>query len=675
MELPVKNIVDDIDLKGNDVLLPLFESVVNSIISLKQTDNISVKKIQIQIERGDPPKNINLFDNQNTIKSIKIIDNGEGFTTENLKSFKTAFSQKNKKEFGCKGIGRFTMLASFEKVEVESNYLENNIWNKIEFEFDPINEVKISSQEKSSIQENKTIVYLKNLYHEILKEASALSINQIAEELMTHLLIYYLCDDLPRIEILDLESGDGTVVNEKYEYLTKEREREFTLGKYDFKSYITKTEKTNNRKNHYVYYCANSRVVGGGKSLSKINSLFMYPISNNGTSFLLDVYLVSDYLNKTVYSSRNGFSIPHEKEKGIFDENNIAYEDINNRLTEILSDEYSSFVRETQERNNKEIVEYISTDAPRYKRFSKRPEILNSIPPNLTDEKKEEFLHKIAYREQKRIEKNIQDFIQNKKVSEETIQAVKKELKEKTASDVDSLADYMFRRKAIIDIFKKFLEADANGTYKLEEDIHNLIFPMGLTQKEVDYDSHNLWILDERFATYSFIASDVPITSVSQKKSSKEPDLLLMKEDPQMFDNPISFASSPSGELQSMVIFEFKRPGETAWNKRKKDYRWEFSELVEKYFDEFLYGHDKKNFKGRPVVVQKSTPKYGFVIVDVIPPQLKEYNKGKGYRQTPFGTMYKIYPDLNMHIEVITFEQLMRAVETRHAPFFDKLFS
>lgn len=674
MNLPVKNLVDDIDLKASDFLLPLFESVVNSIISLKQTKGIQDKKIQIQIERGKPPKKRDLFENHNTIHSIKVIDNGEGFISENLTSFKTAYSQKNKKEFGCKGVGRFTMLAAFERVMIESNYYENSSWSRIKFEFNSINEVSIISQELSSDEGNKTIVYLDNLYNETLREVSAVSIDYIADELMKHCLIYYLCNDLPKIEILDTETNQGVVVNDKYENLIKEREREFKIDQYTFKGYITRTEKTNNRKNHYVYYCANSRVVGRGKSLSTINSLFMYPISSNGSSFLLDVYLVSDYLNKTAYRSRNGFSIPHEKEKSIFNDGSISYEEINNELTKILSEEYDSFVRETQKRNNAELVEYINNEAPRFKRFSKRPDILNSIPPNLSDEKKEEHLYKIAYREQKRIEKNIQNFIENKKVNEFTIQAVKNELREKTASDVDNLADYMFRRKAIIDIFNKFLEADAQGTYRLEEDIHNLIFPMGLTQKEVDYDSHNLWILDERFATYSFIASDKPITSMSQKKSSKEPDLVLMKENPLVFDNRLGFASTPSGELQSMVIFEFKRPGETAHNKRKTDYRWEFSELVEKYYDEFLYGDDKKNFRGRPVIVHKNTPKYGYVIVDVIPPRLKEYNHGKGYRQTPFGTLYKIYPDLNMHIEVITFGQLIKAVETRHAPFFNKLF-
>lgn len=71
----------------------------------------------------------------------------------------------------------------------------------------------------------------------------------------------------------------------------------------------------------------------------------------------------------------------------------------------------------------------------------------------------------------------------------------------------------MMRRKAIINLFDKFLDADENGDYKLEEDVHNLIFPLGLTNNDLDYENHNLWILDERFISYKFIASDKSITS------------------------------------------------------------------------------------------------------------------------------------------------------------------
>ncbi|MDR1881427.1 MAG: hypothetical protein LBR26_01420 [Prevotella sp.] len=192
-------------------------------------------------------------------------------------------------------------------------------------------------------------------------------------------------------------------------------------------------------------------------------------------------------------------------------------------------------------------------------------------------------------------------------------------------------------------LYKKkvfFKEAKPDKQYKLEADIHNLIFPMGFEIDEVNYESHNLWLLDERFATYKFIASDKPITAVSQKKSSQKPDLM-------MFDNPISYGDANAGEISSMVIFEFKRPGDVAHQKKKTDYRWEFSELVEKYFGDFLYTQDKKNYKGKQVVVRKNTPKFGYVILDVIPQLLEDYNKDRGWHKTPFDSYYKMIDGLN----------------------------
>jgi hypothetical protein len=492
---------------------------------------------------------------------------------------------------------------------------------------------------------------------------------------MQHCLIYYLSDSLPTIRIFDTEDNTGEVVNDLFQRVSKERERDFIVTGQNFKAYITKTIREGNRKNHYVYYCANSRVVGMPKNISKFNSLFSYPLNQNGQLYFLDVYVVSEYLNKNVFKVRNGFSIPNDKENKLFEYSElISFEEIEDELVKILEEEYEPHVRETKARSEEEITKYISEKAPRYRNIARNPELLKTIPPNLSDDKKEEFLYRISFNERKSIDRKLQDFIENKQVSEETIQSIKKEIQEKTAYDIDSLADYMIRRKAIIELFEKFLEADSEGKYKLESDIHNLIFPMGFTNDEVNYENHNLWLLDERFLTYKFVASDKSITSISQKKSSKEPDLIMLMDNPPMFDNPIGFADKSSGELNSMVIFEFKRPGETAHQKHKGDFRWEFSELIEPYFDDFLYSSDKRNYKGKQVIIRKETPKFGFIIVDVLPPPLETYNLDCGWQKTPFGTYYKMISGKNMHIEVMTFSKLIDYAKGRHMPFFDKLF-
>ncbi len=674
MIVPVRNIVEQVDLTSDDVLLPLLECVVNSIISLQQSPLPGEeKKIQIQIERGEYPLHLN-FDKIKTISSFKIIDNGIGFTSKNYRSFETPFSQINK-DFGCKGIGRFTVLAAFDEYYVRSNYKEDDKWHLREFKFTSLNEIEPVSSSESDTSEFKTIVEIRNCINPNILEKSALSVAQIAEAIMHHCLIYYLSGTLPKIEIIDNESNTAEVLDELFEKVSKEKERYFDLKDLGFKLYITKTKKEGNRKNNYLYYCANSRTVGGGRNLKNVNSIFTYPILLNGDSYFFDIYLVSEYLDTKVFKTRNGFNIPKEKENLLFDNSEVVtFQEIEENVSEILENEYQTQVKEAKEKSVNEVKEYIVKKARRYHSFLKNEKILDSIPPNLPEDKLEEHLYKVSFNARKNVEQNIEKFIESKQVNEEAINNIIADLKEKTAYDVDSLADYMTRRRAILELFEKFLDADENGEYKLEEDVHNIIFPLGLTNNELDYENHNLWLLDERFITYKFIASDKSITSYSQIKSRKELDLVLL-DNPQMFDNPISFGDRSSGEVNSMVIFEFKRPGDTAHQKRLTDYRWQFSDLVEPYFEEFLYTPIKKNYKGNQVVIKETTPKFGFIVMDIIPEPLANYNKNKGWKMTPFGTFFKIEPETNMHIEVMTFRKLLEFSKNRHNPFFDKLFN
>lgn len=674
MEVPVKNIVDTVELTGEDVLLPMLECVVNSIISLQQSPlPPNERKIQIQIIREGLPK-ILTTENLKIISDFKIIDNGVGFNDKNYNSFKTPFSQVNI-EYGCKGIGRFTVLAAYKNYNINSNYKENGLWHKRSFSFSTDKEIQVIEDSPSHIEEWKTVVHISKGINPELIDVSALSISHISEKIMQHCFIYYLNNTLPHIEIYDIESKTVEVINELFEKVSKDNERSFQINEETFKFYITKTGKEGNRKNNYLHYCANNRTVGNPKNLKLINSIFSYPVLISGNSYYLDIYLVSDFLNRKVYKTRNGFNIPKDYENLLFaDRSLITFQSIDENVSSILENLYNDYVRYAKEKNIEQVKSYISNKAPRYNSFLNNEDILNAIPANLTEDKLEEHLYKVSFNARKSVENKIDTFIKNKAINEDAINAIIDDIKTKTAYDVDSLADYMTRRKAIINLFDKFLDADENGQYKLEEDIHKLIFPLGLSNNDLHYENHNLWLLDERFITYKFIASDKSITSYTQIKSSKEPDLLLLDK-PKMFDNPISFGDKVSGEISSMVIFEFKRPGGIAHQKNKNDFRWEFSELVEPYFDEFIYANVKKNYKGNQVIIKQTTPKFGYIILDFIPDALANYNKGKSWKHTPFGTFYKILPDLNLHLEVITFRQLIDAAKQRHNPFFNKMFT
>lgn len=676
METPVRNLVDAVDLTSDDALLPLLECVVNSIISLKRSKTKKEeRKITIQITRGKPPKQLNL-DSINTISNIKITDNGIGFDDKNYISFNTPFTQLYRDNFGCKGIGRFTWLAAFRMIHIKSNYFEENKWKYREFKFNTDKEIFDIIENDSDIKKNETIVELINCNNPVILENTDIDIKNISDEIMRHCLIYYLNGDLPVIQIWDKNIDDAEIVNDLYENLAQESERTFKLKNKEFKIYIMRTVKENNRKNHYVHYCANSRVVGRPKNLNKINSLFSYPVIKEGQQYYLDIYVVSEYLNKNTFKSRNGFTIPQEIENPLFGtESEISFQDIEIQLSTVLEELFDVFVRDTRDRNIKEIEEYVFSEAPRYRSLIRNKECLNAIPYGLSNEKKEEHLYKIAFEARNKVEEKINKFITENNINKDTIEIIKNDIKTKTAYDADNLADYMLGRKCIIALFDKYLEADERGEYKLESDLHNLIFPMGLTVDDVDYETHNLWLIDERFATYKFIASDKPLSSFSQKRSRKKPDLILTDELSQVFDNGLSYGTNNSGEITSLVIFEFKRPGGTAHQKNKTDYRWDFSELIEKYFEDFLYNPDKKNHKGKSLKVNKTTPKFGYVILDVIPSELEEFNIGKGWGKTPFGSFYKMLANINLHIEVLTFSNLIKFAKERHNPFFDKLFA
>ena len=684
MIVNAQDIVDSVDLNRNEVLLPIYESVVNSIISLCKTNQLD-KKIDIFIERNEiiDPTATNLDNRIGTIKNVIVVDNGEGFTEANFQSFQQPFSKCNK-QYGCKGIGRFTMLALFQQMKVVSIYKENEQWYRRSFTFDATTE--ISEEEKIFLEGEHnpmTKVMLLECNNKQLLPYTAKNVEEIATGLMEHCFIYYLSNTLPEISInekKDEDSWTGMSVNSLFNIAAREKEKEFIIRNQQFKIYVVTSDQVTSRKYNYVSLCANSRKVGRKRDLAKVDSLYAYPITDNGESKYLDVYVVSSYLDAHVNNQRTGFRIPEKDdwEDGMFEvePTEISMDEILKRIASEVADLYETYAKATKERNIKEVTAYIRNTAPQYSSFLYRQDILDAMPPNLSDEKKDEYLHKISYQENVKITQKIDEFIRAKEINDEQITNIIHTIQETTAYNTDTLVEYVCRRKAIIRLFSRMLDQKDDGKYELEEMIHNIIFPKGLTNRQLTYQYHNLWLLDDRFSTYKFIASDKSITSFSQIKSSKEPDLILIDNEKALLDNPISFGNKDAGEVSSMVIFEFKRPGDTAHQKKSTDYRWEFSDLVKTYFETFLFGTEKqkKNYRGNVVNITSDTPKFGYVIMDEMPTQLIEYNKLNGWRKSPFGSYYKIIPEQNLHIEAITFQNLLDNAKERNNPFFDQLF-
>lgn len=660
MQTPAKNIVKKVNLLPSDALLPLLECVSNSIISLNQSNlPVEQRKITIEIVRGEP-KQGKLVPSDNPIRDAIITDNGIGFTERNYLSFQTPHSD-TLEEYGCLGVGRFSILAAFREMKIRSNFRLNGKWKYREFSFDADREVIPIAYEDSKKKINETVVELKELFNDVLIDMTEIPLEKIGQAIMRHFFLFHLSGNLPQI-ILHEKGGEPVKVNDLFSDESQEKEREFHVQGHSFKLYITCSSKKTNRRHHYYRYCADSRVVGRAKRLSSLDSIFSYPLIRNGSDTFLNVYVVSKYLDERKYPTRNGFRIPATPEDNSYD-GEITFQDIGHEIADTLRKEYSDHAIETQQLAKVEWTDYIKT-RPAYHRLLNDEAFLRTVPPGTPDEKKEEYLYRFTFNARKKNEAKLRQIIDER---EDSSTAIETELSTKADLDKDALAEYMVKRRTIIELFRKYLRKNEHGNYPFEADVHNLIFPKGHTNEDAEYEAHNLWLLDERLVSFHFIGSHKPISSYSDVKSGKAADLVLV-------NNPISVGDKSEGQLGCLVVFEFKRPGDVAAN--KSGYHWDLAAVIDEYFDEFQYGQRRqRNQQGASVVVDKDTPKFGYIILDEIPEELQRYNlERKQWYRTPFNTLYKIVEKSHLHLEALTFHTLINSVEQRHSPFFDRLF-
>jgi hypothetical protein len=170
------------------------------------------------------------------------------------------------------------------------------------------------------------------------------------------------------------------------------------------------------------------------------------------------------------------------------------------------------------------------------------------------------------------------------------------------ASGKSKLANYMLHRKAVLRILEQFTKAKNDGTYALEEEIHNIIFRKGKTSKEIRFNDHNLWLLDERIAFHKYITSDKGFSEmfIITSDSGKAPDIFV-------YDNRFAYGNNDD----ILVFFEFKRPMRNYFTKEEKDLGKQIRDMVDD-----LLNSRKSDYSGRPIKITNNTPKFGYVICD-----------------------------------------------------------
>ena len=139
--LNIKGFVAGIDIEPDEYLLPLQEVVVNSIQSIEDKTGQEKGMISIKVIRGVQTNAEGIDEPYSPITGFEVCDNGVGFVNKRFKAFNDAFTDLNKTK-GCKGVGRYTVLACFGSMEVNSTFYENNKWYNRSFKFDVMRGIK-----------------------------------------------------------------------------------------------------------------------------------------------------------------------------------------------------------------------------------------------------------------------------------------------------------------------------------------------------------------------------------------------------------------------------------------------------------------------------------------------------------------------------------------------------
>ena len=182
---------------------------------------------------------------------------------------------------------------------------------------------------------------------------------------------------------------------------------------------------------------------------------------------------------------------------------------------------------------------------------------------------------------------------------------------------------------------------------------------MRRTSEEIEYKSHNLWLIDERLAYCDYISSDVPFNNDNHEERT---DILFL-------NNPVALSDEENcgREYESIVIFELKRP-------MRDDYSSGDNPIEQMlgYVDK-LSTNKMTDKEGRYIKVGVNTQFYLYAICDITP-NLKKVAELHDFIETPDKLgLYRYHEKKKSYIEILSYDKMINDAEKRNRILFEKL--
>lgn len=545
--------------EGDIVSIEIKKTMGADLNNFSSRLNVSLEKslaeaVVNSIHAGANSINVQLLNSNSSFRAVKIIDNGEGFTTSNLDSFFKLHSDF-KKAKGGKGVGRATWYRFFDNVSIESFFHEDGKQWKLHFSL-PRNATESRIVKDNIIfEKNTTTVELTSYQGDPLLGFNAASMKQfLLKELLVMLITKKEAGSEVNIEIGVFDDGqcietetisDSDLPNIKSTVA-------FSLSLFD------KTFDFSLLCIHASFSTKNSVVTGfiaGERTISNFETALGLKIqapTNSYTGqylFLLDSTFFND--NKYTTEGRDRVIFPDTLDL----HGNNFKENLKEKLISAIADFFDQEVPCHAEERTR-IVNEIYELYPQYLSSEYRQIIDSVLLETVGRVDRFEVLKKLNrhdFAKEYSFKADLERLLGNNKVSDdlknETIDFAQKT----TEQAKGVLANYFWYRKVIIDQLQKLREDNE----KSEDVLHELFFARYETQVQTSL-KNCLWLLDDKFMSFSYFASEGVMRSVVNEIYGEHP---VDHNSQKRMDLFIKFNRPSDSESIDCIVIEFKSLG------------------------------------------------------------------------------------------------------------------
>lgn len=590
--------------------------------------------------------NVNYSDKRCT---IDLRDNGEGFTEINSQCFDELDRKNSEKEryhFHPLGQGRLAIVYFSDKANYETVYKDvNGVMRKKSFPYPKPDEGLFSLFEFDEGGSNADDTYT-NLRIEIDKQNSLSRANTFFKKYSDiGLLKQWMVETFfPAIVANDdlviklILNGDVEKITRKsIEAETESLPFDMTFeeeGKFDFKLWLIKRSAPLKKDNPIVCFAR----------------YLIAELENGKLRYTLDsdegysLYLTSEYFDEHVDT---------KGEKIEISSSDVAA--INEKVNVLLDDYFKDIITRNQEESKRNL-----------KNFKKRfPSLDAFIPDETLEENKgvmdEDDLVKTAIETKGKYEKRF--WTQMSRPSSVDDNVPYEETVECQKLLNSSLHIYVKHRERILErLFEMIKPYGENGEPKpeLESEVQELLFKRGnLIDNSRDVNHlHNLWILDDKFTTFSST-----LKGKSTKPGEEKSDIYIWSDDPKSVKQVLilelksTTQAHNAGNARESMIGQVKRYATDVYNKPQQILNW---------------NEDTSNIQYQAIILARKAD---------IQKEVTSISAGGKFRRIPFlkDSRYKddvFYPknsdeiEVPIRIELYSFEDIYKLASSRNEVFF-----